>query len=87
MWHDPLFEKVAKIIDPEDKLSGGDIIKLVEEKFTSDNTERDVNCCETCAESQKGYINKCFNWPECSLTYDKWKKGNNYGDLNKKLEK
>jgi hypothetical protein len=38
MFIDPLFEKVAKIVDPEDKLSGGAIIKLVEEKFTSTNS-------------------------------------------------
>lgn len=42
MWHDPLFEKVAKIVDPEDKLSGGEIIKLVEEKFTSTNSAMDA---------------------------------------------
>ena len=37
MFIDHLFEKVAKIVDPEDKLPGSEIIKLVEEKFTSTN--------------------------------------------------
>ena len=31
--------------------------------------------CSTCAEYQKGADSKCFNWPECSLIFDKWKKG------------
>ena len=65
-----------------------DAAQLVEAELTAtDNTERGEICCETCAETQKGYDTNCFNWPECSLTYDKWEKGNNYGDLNKKLEK
>lgn len=42
MFVDPLFEKVAKIVDPEDKLSGNAIIKLVEKKFTSTNSAMDA---------------------------------------------
>lgn len=41
---------------------------------TSDNKPMKKSC-STCAEYQKDYESKCFNWPECSLTFDKWKKG------------
>jgi hypothetical protein len=52
MFIDPLFEKVAKIVDPEDKLSGGAIIKLVEEKFTSNTASAPCLCDVCCAATE-----------------------------------
>ncbi len=66
MFIDPLFERVAEIVDPQDKLSGEAIIKLVEEKFTS--TNKQCVPCPVCgsnsADIQPCHSCKCKLWPD-----------------------
>jgi len=44
MRDDVFVHKIIEIVDPKFALSAPEVIKLVEEKFTANNTQRDAIC-------------------------------------------